>query len=84
MIAHRLHRLFPDVYPAELDQWIAAGTEYADNLAKLPVPEREAVVQLFASYGLTRSMRDKRAYRRSIDAVIAPWYLGARSHESAP
>lgn len=77
-IADRLHQLFPDVYGVELDRWIAAGRDYAARLDKLPNAEREAVAQMFASYGLSRSASDKRAYRRSIDLVIAPWYRGAQ------
>jgi hypothetical protein len=82
-IVERLHKLFPDVYRVELDQWITAGRDYANRLDKLPPAEREAVAQLFASYGLSRSRDDKRAYRAGIDAVIAPWYKGA-GHVSAP
>lgn len=77
-IADRLHRVFPEVYWVELDRWIDAGRDYAAQLDKLPRAEREAVAQLFACYGLTRCAGDKRAYRRGIDCVIAPWYPGAQ------
>jgi hypothetical protein len=77
-IGDRLHRLFPEIHRGELDKWIAAGRDYAAGLDKLPGAEREAVAQLFACYGLSRCIGDKRAYRRSIDVVIAPWYRGAK------
>ena len=78
-IIDRLRVLFPDVYAVELNQWITSGREYADRLDKLPPPQKECVAQLFASYGLSRSMTDKKAYRAGIDAVIRPWYRGMRT-----
>jgi len=73
-ITDSLQMMFPEVYRVELDKWVTGGRDYAARLDKLPDPEREAVAQLFACYGLTHSLCDKRAYRRCIDVVIAPWY----------
>jgi len=77
-IVDRVNRIFPDVGIAELAKWTDSGRDYAGSLDKLPAGEREAVAQLFACYGLARCTDDKRIYRRGIDAVIAPWYRGAR------
>ena len=81
-IIEHLQSLFPDAYEVELERWAAGGREYAAKLDKLPAPEQEAVAQLFACHGMSRSAEDRRAYRAAIDVVIKPWYPRAGgSHE---
>jgi hypothetical protein len=82
-IKTRVLLLHPGTLPAEADKWIAGGREYADRLTNLPAAEKVAVAQLFASYGLSKTMREKAACRAGIDRVIAPYYPKVRANNAA-
>jgi hypothetical protein len=75
-IEERLSILFSGTFAAEIDQWVKSGREYAARLDRLPPPERESVAHLFACYGLSHSLHEKKACRAGIDTVIRPFYPG--------
>lgn len=69
-----LLRRFAYATQCERDQWLVAGRDYAARLDRLPPDVSDVVAKMFASYGMTRSLREKASYRAGIDAVISPWY----------
>lgn len=77
-IRARLLSLNPRLPHTDLDRAIAGGVRYADQFDKLPQHDRDNVSFLFAAYALAQSTHYQALIRRGIDAVLAPWYPGAR------
>lgn len=75
----RLLALNPRLPHDSVQRGIEGGERYVAQFDRLPAHDREVVVFYFAAYTMAESQHARFQIRRGIDAVLAPYYPGARS-----